>query len=380
MKKIIIISAIAIGLMIVNSCKDQYDFSTDNMSEEIIINADMAIPLIDASFTLDELIPDSSNNYIVIDEDNFISLVYEDDIIEVTAFDFFDGTYTGTLEEINYTVTPQIFQIGMDKLLNQGEFYIANPSVTLSIKNYWNIPVQFKFTDFYYYEDAFSEGIPVTGSFIDEWHDINPPKAPDLFAMTDFLLDASNSNIDELLSSMPNHLSFGAILETTPGQAYDVDGNTTDSARLKIEIPLDLRISNLNFIDTMEINGLNELGSDTAKVESVQMNLIIENGFPVSIDAQVYFADEDYTILDSISTEQIAILPASVTDGKVSAVTKSTNIIYVEGIKLQNLLNSKFLIPRIIFNTTGHELGETVKFYSDYQIGLKIGALSRLKL
>ncbi|MDF1550497.1 MAG: hypothetical protein P1P88_21935, partial [Bacteroidales bacterium] len=368
----------------VNSCKDQFDFSTDNLSTNIEQKSSFALPLVDASITLSEVIPNNEdvNRALIVDPDGFLRLEFEYEVTQVPASDYFDGSYSGaTLPDISYKLASQVFELGLNKLISEGEFYLADPKVTITIKNYWDIPAQFKFADFYYYEEPESAGIPVTGSFID-WIQINKPVAPEAYAITNIVLDKTTSNIDEIISALPHHLSFGADFETitTPPVSYDVPSSSIDSVSMKVEMPLDLRIANLLLRDTIDFNLGNDLGSDTSMIESFEFSLILQNGFPIEIGTQVYFVDENYSILDSISTNLLQVASGIVTAGKVSQSTESIIKIQIDKNRLSNLLNSSYLMPKIIFNTAGNASNETVKFYDNYDVGLKLGALINLKL
>jgi hypothetical protein len=383
MKNIPFVSIFIFVLAYFQSCNDQYDFSTDKLSTNVEINPDLAIPLVNASVSVDDFLSlNDTVSYLRIDPDNFMTLIYDCNVESFPAVDYFDGTYSGILDSIYYDVPAHDYELQMDRLQSYGEFYIANPQVTLSIKNYWNVPIQFKFLNFNYHLTETSPGLPVTGSFTNDWHSVNRPVSPEIFAITEYVMNSTNSNVDDVISAMPHHFRFGAVMATNPGVGYSVSPATADSAGVKIEIPLDLRITNLVLTDTFAINIGNNIGSDTSKFESVQLNIIFENGFPLDMDAQIYFTDENYVKLDSISTEPISIESGVVTNGKITQSVKSfiDPPILLEGEKKATFFNSSYIVAKLTFNTVGNSSGQTVKFYSDYHVGLKIGAIIKLKL
>lgn len=381
MRKFLIVFILFCGCILNQSCQDQYDFATDKLSENVDASPDLAIPLVDASFTLEEFMTKNTSSYLLVDNDKFITLVYEYTIKEITAPDFFGGTYNGTLALINYDIPSQVFNMGKDRALSNEEFYVKDPLVTISITNFWDIPVQFQLVDFKYYNDANPSGLPITGSFVTDWHDVTPPTVAGGFAVTNLFMDNTNSNLDEVISAMPTQLSTAAILQTTPGGAYNVDPQTTDTVRLKIELPLDLRIKNLLLSDTLDFKAGEKLGADTSKLESLKLNMVFENGFPLDVEAMVILADTNYIPLDTIANpgEDFIDLPsASVSGGKVSSASKYT-LMGIE-VKKEVVVKTVYLITSFRFNTYNNQLGETVKIYSGYNIGLKVGALIKLKI
>ena len=133
MRNLIILAVLAISILSLHSCKDQFDFSMENLSTNVEQKSDFAIPLINASITLEEILPDDedADRFLIVDPDGFLRLEYVQDVKAVSASDFFEGQYSGNpVPPISYSISPQIVELGFDKLLNEGEFYIANPKLT----------------------------------------------------------------------------------------------------------------------------------------------------------------------------------------------------------------------------------------------------------
>jgi len=109
--------------------------------------------------------------------------------------------------------------------------------------------------------------------------------------------------------------------------------------------------------------------------------MVFENGFPLDVEAMVILADTNYIPLDTIANpgEDFIDLPsASVSGGKVSSASKYT-LMGIE-VKKEVVVKTVYLITSFRFNTYNNQLGETVKIYSGYNIGLKVGAIIKLKI
>ncbi|MBN1252145.1 MAG: hypothetical protein JXR51_06455 [Bacteroidales bacterium] len=381
MKLSIYLIAFISALFFLSSCEGAYDFNTDNLSTHIELNSDIAIPIIDASISLEEILPkgDETESFLIIDNEGFISLNYKFELTAVSIEDLLkDEPLSGSsLPYVTYQISPQIIYLGLEKLLKQGEIVFANPSATVYIKNYWSVPVQFKFQDFYYYDDETSYNKHLfTGSVIDSWIIVNYPLINGNFETTEIALDNTTSNIDEVISNLPHHLSFGATFETIPGDAYDVPPHTMDSIKMDLSIPLDLRMQNIVMQDTIEFS----LGdSDTTLIESLILGIEMNNGFPISINTQFYFVDDEYVVLDSLFTNGLKI-DAGLVDinGKVNQNTETTTISETNDTRIKNILKSTNIIFKIILNTTDANLGQNVKLYSNYEVGIKMGARFKL--
>jgi hypothetical protein len=199
-------------------------------------------------------------------------------------------------------------------------------------------------------------------------------------AITEIEFNKTNSNIDSVISSLPHHVTFAGDFETIPGGPFSIDPASADSVKLKIEVPLDLRVSDLVMRDTLEFKLGEQVGDDTSKISSLQLNVICENGYPMDLDLQLYFTDDNYIITDSLSNTGIFIGSGVVENGLVTESTQTTNIINIEGEKKNNILQSKYIILYSRFKTANADLNENVKIYSTYTLGLKLGALVKLNI
>ncbi len=381
MKNWSIIISWLIGLLFIQSCKDAYDFSTDKLAGSVEQTIDLVVPLINADITLEELLPDNEETslFLQIDNDGFISMVYEDNIAVISAPEMFNGIYSGVILPANsFDEAPREVPLNMDKLINSGRFYFADPKMTISIKNYWNVSTRFRFNEFQYFPKEGDAGIPLTGTAVTGWHTIQPSGINE-FVTTEIALNRNNSNIDEVLSSMPHHLSAGATIETLGGESYDIDPNSEDSVNLKVEMPMDLLIEDLVQLDTMDFNLLSNYEDDTDAVNSLSFNLAVNNGFPVDLATQIYFADENYVILDSISTNGINNTAGNSENGTNNPVESTEQIVFDQS-KISNIINANYLLLKIVINTKGAASNETVKLYTGYSIGVKLGARAVLDL
>jgi len=218
------------------------------------------------------------------------------------------------------------------------------------------------------------------GTFFSSSYTINRPTTFGLSEKTEFIMDNSNSNIDELVSAIPDHVTVSGTFQTIPGGVYAVPGASIDSVHIKIELPLDVRVKNLVLSDTIKFNAADNLGTDTSKLESLKLNLVFDNGFPVDVNTQIYLTDNSYTILDSIFTNELLVPSGQISAGKVTGSVKTTQIVNIDGAKKSAFYKATYLIAKYRYNSANSELGETVKIYSNYKIVFKAGALIKLKI
>lgn len=378
LKNPVVILSFAFMVLIFNSCKDSFNFNFDNVKIEGSLTPSYAVPLVDASFTLEELLPDddSLNRFLTIDDDGFLTIGYKDEVAEYLIEDFMGSEPLSgpALPFLQFSIDPQIITLNLNTLINQGEIYFANPSLKIIITNFWDIPAKFKLSDFYYYEEENSAAIPVTGPAVSEWDTIpGPGPIHGDSVIYEIVLDTATSNVDELISALPHHISFGADFETIPGAPYDLPAGSINKVGIEVSIPLELRLSNILFTDTVDFDlGLNP---DSADISMLTINFAADNGFPLGMNSQVYFVDANYMVLDSLFTDgHFDLQPATVSNGQTVESFPSKISIELSGDRLDKILEAKYLMPSILFRSTGAENNVNVKLYSTYEFGLKLSA------
>ena len=372
-------------LILISGC--DYNFSFKEIKTEGTITPTYAVPLIDADFTLEELLPDSTelNRFLEIDQDGFMTLVYKQSLSDVTVRDFLDGApypigLSGpSLPAFDYNLGGANIDLDLAIDLNGGTVTFFDPKLRVYITNYWNIPLHFNITDMKYYTENDSVGKNVTGSFITDTHILNSPATLNDSVSTVLEMNTSNSNIDEVLSAIPNRIYVNADVGTS-GQStpFDLNGAYDNKAEMEILIPLNLSMNNIAFTDTMDFDlGVN---TDSVSITSLALNLDLNNGFPLGIKTQVYFLDSNYVIIDSLFDKLLDILPADVNNGIVNTPSETKVTVDIPENKMDHVLNAKYLMPNLILRTTDAENFVPVKLYSTYDLGIKMSAKMNLEL
>ena len=382
MKKIL--SAFLIILIFLSAC--DYDFSAD-IKTQGTINPTYAVPLVDADFTLEELLPDDAgiNRYLEIDDQGFMTLVYKESLPPLGINEFLNGAPTSLplsgpfLPAFDYTLNETTIDLNLNINLNGGSITFFDPKVKIIMTNFWNIPLQFSFSNMKYYPEGDTTGKDVTGSFITSTHSIGSPTVKNDSVVTTLEMNTGNSNIDEVLSAVPTFISAGAVVGT-PGQStpFDLTGAKDNKVDMEIEIPLNLSMNNVLFTDTLDFDlGIN---TDSTKVKNITINFGADNGFPLGMNIQVYFLDKNFIIVDSLFSSRFDMEPASVSNGIVNNRVNSKVSVSIPENRMDNILNAKYMMPHIKLRTSDAANLLPVKIYSTYDIGLQLSAKMELEL
>lgn len=382
MKKIL--NALLIISIFLSAC--DYDFNAD-IKTQGTINPTYAVPIIDASFTLEELLPDNAdiNRFLEIDDQGFMTLIYKESLPAIGINDFLNGApaplpLSGPfIPAFDYALDENTMDLNLNINLNGGSINFFDPKIKIIITNFWNIPLQFSFSNMKYYTENDPTGKDVTGTFINSTHIIGSPIVKNDSVVTTLEMNTGNSNIDEVLSAIPNSISTGAIVGT-PGQntLYDLTGVKDNKLDINIEIPLNLSMNNILFTDTLDFNL--DINTDSVTVKNITINFGAENGFPLGMNTQVYFLDKNYIIVDSLFSSNFDLVPASVSNGEVINKTDSKVSIEIPENRMDNILNALYIMPHIKLRTTDAANLTPVKIYSNYEINLKLSAKMELEL
>jgi hypothetical protein len=151
---------------------------------------------------------------------------------------------------------------------------------------------------------------------------------------------------------------------------------------MKAEIPLYGRASGIVMTDTFALDLSDAKDTD---IESGALRAKITNQLPLDAFLQLYLADENYVIIDSLfTTAQTAIVKASTVDaaGKLVTPGVSDQTIDISKVKLDKIFDAKKIIVKARMNTSKDATGNQVdvQFKAAYKMNVVFGLKVKLKL
>ena len=164
-------------------------------------------------------------------------------------------------------------------------------------------------------------------------------------------LNNSNSNIDLMLELLPDSIGYGLALELNPlgnVSAHNdfISTNAPMELNMDIQLPLSVIANNLTLADTLNIDI-----SDTTGINSVMLNINLENGFPLEAQIDLLLLDENDIIIGHVLSP--TLVPSASVDGSgiVSAFSTSTHQLMLNQTDFNALIQNKKIVLKIIFNT-----------------------------
>jgi hypothetical protein len=148
------------------------------------------------------------------------------------------------------------------------------------------------------------------------------------------------------------------------------------------EVPLYGQASGVTMTDTLKL----DLGSvNQSSVVSSSLKVKTVNEMPLDANIQLYLADKNHVVLDSIfSSNQTYLVKGSTVTGAGDLQTAGSADLKLDLTpdKINKLFSSGFLIIRCKLNTSRDAKGAllNVKFKASYRLKINVGLLAKLKI
>ena len=175
------------------------------------------------------------------------------------------------------------------------------------------------------------------------------------FSFTD-----ENSNLDELFELRPNRILADLDIEVNPlgdaslGNDFAYYGHNL-TALMNMDVPLVFGAKGVGLSDTSKFKfNAPEPENPLDRINNGSLNLIIENGYPVEAEIQVYLLDSLNNSLDSLFAKRALVSGAEEnTLGQVEIPTRSQVEIPIDQGLFDELEMTKFIRVNALLNTVG---------------------------
>jgi hypothetical protein len=261
-----------------------------------------------------------------------------------------------------------------------GSFTLVDPSIKIVISNSYGLPIAANFDTLMGY-NPFQGDYPLTGTGIPNPLNIPTPNANQVgqTIVDSFTVSASNSNIVSLINQQPKYFIYKLSSLSNPnGPGLNF---ILDSSRFKIDVQVNMPLwgtaKDFTIQDTFNFDFV---GIDN--IEELALRLYIKNGFPIDVNVQLYFADSNAIVMDSLIIPYQVVMPSAginVVTGKVNSPQEKTIDMAFTPQRLNTLYNTRKIIVKGEAATTNQ--GSTnIKIYGDYKLDVKLGAVVKTSI
>jgi len=191
--------------------------------------------------------------------------------------------------------------------------------------------------------------------------------------VTSTLVIDNQTNIVEAMEVKPNKATIGGSVVLNPAGKIKNFAQDTSKLRVRVdlEIPLYGTVDNYVFLDTLE----QDMSEILKNVEDVVLKTTIINDLPINGSIQLYFADENYVILDSISNNKRLLIGSAITNsnGDLVSSTKLINDFELDKEKIERIKATKHIIFSTLV-TSREDLNGAIagRIYDFYKMQIKL--------
>jgi hypothetical protein len=251
-------------------------------------------------------------------------------------------------------------------------------SLELNIENYFGIPLAL-LIDSMVFENTQSgqlENITIDGNSLE----VDRAIAPDQPSSNLLLVNNTNSNLIDGINLGPDRVYMAFLGQTNPnGETAEpnfINTTTQVSANVLIDLPFWFKTSLYERTDTLsfDVAGLFEDSTQVDMVESIDLYLSFENGFPFNIQAQFIMTNDNGYEIDSLFNQDGGefIWESGQLDamGIVTSPTKTDINISIDNALTKKLYknNSTRILIRSRITTGDKNNPEFVRLYDYYSI------------
>lgn len=273
----------------------------------------------------------------------------------------------------------------------KGSIDFANPEFNIKVKNSFGIPMKINLTNV----SAYSEKNNITTN-ITFPPDENPVTilCPDINQIgrsqeTNITFNNIVPTMADVIKTDPSKfdLTVSGYSDTTSHQIQFITDTSNLKATMEVNLPMWFRAGDFAFEDTVAFDLQNLIGIKNFTPEMIKdvfMRLVVDNGMPLDVKMQVYFADAGYQVLDSMFTDNTPQVPSGVlnADYRVVQKTQKMNDVEIDNAKISRIKDAKWAFVKAAITTTQYAQNPSlkVKFYSDYTLHFELYLKSVVKL
>jgi hypothetical protein len=302
-KYVLFVVPFCMALLVLQSCwkdKSLKNKGPDEVEMRVDISPAFGLPLLNLTLSGGDIVKqfnlsDSSANYYVeYDETGLCIIVYDktNSRLSLPVVVPFDTMVT--------------FPINYFSDLRLEGLSVKQAFVNLNIDNGYTEDIHFSVNKLDYEDNnGNSKAVTVNSSSLHNTNVIKAAIADGRSARTQLFSDylTIDDPLDIVKYGTQLHLGFALHYDTLRNGGY-LNLNPT------VRVPAWFAVENFLRRDTSKVNlsALTDIFSDTMlSLQSATLYLTINNGLPVETNLQLYFADENYRILDSLQSEKMQI-------------------------------------------------------------------------
>lgn len=303
----------------------------------------------------------------------------------------------GYLGQVTNILSQDTSNITLFDDLASGEVHFEGPRIELTIGNTAGLDVQTQFSAVVAPDN--STNVTLGGTGLNNLPLIARALTPGDTTITTHIIDNSNTSpmLSDVIDENPTEIVYSSSATSNPSGFTNnfVLGDALVWCDAEVVLPLFGWARNFTLADTTDLDIADVLGIDSSStitiedVDQAMIRIIVDNGLPIDAGVQLYFADSNNIVIDSlfqttggienVFEHGIVDFSLPLTDpnhGKVTQTTRKITDVVVTQELIKKLINgnSKKLIYKTRGLTNDANSGQNIKIYPEYNIDIKVSA------
>ncbi len=293
-------------------------------------------------------------------------------------------------------ISEDTIKLGINMIEGTPNFHFQDPRIAVTVNNSLGLPIRMTVENFYAqtvsgtgYNLTFS---PATANKFDAiYPNLSQFGKSVIFDTTirDVMFPAEAGspkgtldNLSIAVNANPEFMKYKMLATTNPANnKSDHSQFVTDTGKISVNVGLELPLYGYTkdyiLFDTQNLDMQGIYGSNS-QLKRLKIYLYVNNGMPANIKLQAYFTDTTCAIIyDSLfaTASDMEIISAATVDpatGSVKAAVDKTSEIQITQAKLDDMMQVKKLVIKLIFLTTGASTQQNVKIFSTNWVDTQI--------
>ncbi|MCP4458411.1 MAG: hypothetical protein GY816_10375 [Cytophagales bacterium] len=261
-----------------------------------------------------------------------------------------------------------------------GELEIAMASISMEIDNRYGIEMGMSMAGVKAIDSDLNE-INLSGTVVDALQFVDAPNSSQIgeIVSSTVTIDQTNSNILDLINSLPSSMVFNVTAEPNPPGSDNENNFLFDDQMVEIrtimEIPFEFKMDGFSKDITMS-----SPGSDLEAAESLEIHVNTSNEIPFNGTLDLSFTNGDGDTIYVLPDIGIIESPDIGSDGRTIGSSDSSASIVLDEEGLNAFLESDEIIATIKIFTFESALDNHVKMFSDYQLDIDLAVSGKISV
>ena len=282
-------------------------------------------------------------------------------------------TVFGNVGTSGLDVKRQEIALDFFKDFNATGIRFAEPVFSFIFDNSFGFPLGVDFTEISSIGSK-NEVVRIQGAAVNSPFIIAAPTKDEIGKVKKSTLEmkADNSNIADMLAIQPNKVIMGVKVASNPASGpkhYNfVDTNSLLDVSVKVDIPLIMNVKNLKVKQLIDFN----YGKDLKRANRLLLRVVAENQLPLGGYITLEFLNAQDKVIHTVSERPVFEGAAVGKDGRTTELKTTTADMEFTNKEIRIIEQSTRVRVVARLATKDAESGKSVKFFSDYELKLKL--------